>query len=477
MAWDATLVRPYESLWSLVNRFAFLHRPAWHSLSADLRWGHSFGIFQSLVERPADPKKLSAWLNRHRGAAELLQLSKSALLRSCLPTWDFEESYPELRFCSQCLREAFHSPVFQWVGLDRCPLHQLRLRTGCPHCGHQINTIWTRQMLLTPFGCGDCRRLPFASWQAVLESRPHATSPGLGFYYRQATHRILRRCAIYVSQPESELSAQNASVLFRIRRGTVVSQSLSISRRLIAVGEGRHWVSGGTPASTEQTRYRIAAIVKSYRRFLERSLLRDNGLLGPARKYLNGLKRYDELPFVPSEPARLTMRVHLYQLLLFALTIGPRARDARLEGGPLVRTRTRPCALAAEPILRIVEQAWRRDVARLDAATEGWLFDHLVAAHLQQIAREARVLARMYATCRQVPYDGDGPPLGVLGAKLIYAVQLKSGRVYLYGDGYPTARELETTLRETLVQSKAMRRELRRMTSFLDALRAGNSEL
>lgn len=473
VAWDATLVRPYESLWSLVHRFAFLNRPAWQSFTSDLRWGHSFGSFQSLVARPAAPQKLLEWLNRYKQAGDLLQLSKPALLRSCLPSWDFEKLQPDLRFCGQCLREGFHSAVYQWIGLDRCPLHHVRLQTGCPQCGHKISALWTKQVLDAPFGCSNCHRFPFATSRAILESRPHPSSPGLGPHYREATHRILRRCAIYVRQPESELSEQDASALFRIRRGSVMSHAISPSRRLIAVGEGRYWGTNVVLTTPDQRRSRTAAIVKSYRRFLERSLLRQSGLLGQARKYLKGFKRWDERPFVPIEPTSLALRVCLYSLLLFALSTRPRARDARLEGGPLVRTRTRPTALAAEPILRLIEETWRRDLAPLDPASEGWVFDHLVATHLQQIAREAHVLAQVYAGSGQIPYEGDGPPKGTFGPKLIYAVQLKSGRIYLYGDGYPPAQKLRAALRETLVHSKAMRRELRKLTTFVDSLRVG----
>ena len=44
----------------------------------------------------------------------------------------------ELRYCVPCLQAGFHAAWFQWQVIERCPLHDAPLRTGCVRCAAAI---------------------------------------------------------------------------------------------------------------------------------------------------------------------------------------------------------------------------------------------------------------------------------------------------------------------------------------------------
>jgi hypothetical protein len=63
----------------------------------------------------------------------------------------------ELRYCRSCLSMGNHSTLFQLPQVVHCPIHEERLRIGCPHCGHPIacNALALARNHLY---CGTCNR-------------------------------------------------------------------------------------------------------------------------------------------------------------------------------------------------------------------------------------------------------------------------------------------------------------------------------
>ena len=61
----------------------------------------------------------------------------------------------ELRYCPECLRQGWHSALHQHSAVDRCPIHQIRLQTGCMHCGAAISTTMGG-IAKHHFHCGEC---------------------------------------------------------------------------------------------------------------------------------------------------------------------------------------------------------------------------------------------------------------------------------------------------------------------------------
>lgn len=58
--------------------------------------------------------------------------------RDILPDLPARNFVAELRHCPVCLSRGCHSALFQLPAVAYCPVHAVRLRCGCPHCGAVI---------------------------------------------------------------------------------------------------------------------------------------------------------------------------------------------------------------------------------------------------------------------------------------------------------------------------------------------------
>lgn len=74
----------------------------------------------------------------------------------------------ELRYCPECLSTGFHSPIFQWRFFVRCPIHRMRMRTGCPRCGASVPYRLGAQLADCPLRCPYCH----AVWVPCLQRHP-----------------------------------------------------------------------------------------------------------------------------------------------------------------------------------------------------------------------------------------------------------------------------------------------------------------
>lgn len=68
----------------------------------------------------------------------------------------FSQACSQLRACPACLTAGFHAAWFQWLHVERCPLHDLPLRRGCPQCGRPITYALGRSMATSPLRCTRC---------------------------------------------------------------------------------------------------------------------------------------------------------------------------------------------------------------------------------------------------------------------------------------------------------------------------------
>jgi hypothetical protein len=61
------------------------------------------------------------------------------------------------RFCPICLQELYHSSVFQYAQLMKCPLHDVPLVSACQSCGAQTPLIRSGELLFKrPYECDEC---------------------------------------------------------------------------------------------------------------------------------------------------------------------------------------------------------------------------------------------------------------------------------------------------------------------------------
>lgn len=71
----------------------------------------------------------------------------------------------DLRYCSKCLHQGFHTAIFQWRFFTHCPIHKTSLRTGCPDCGIPISYRLDSQLADSPLRCVSCRNIWLPSVQ------------------------------------------------------------------------------------------------------------------------------------------------------------------------------------------------------------------------------------------------------------------------------------------------------------------------
>jgi hypothetical protein len=167
--WRPGAIAKYESLWSLLHKFATFN-------SAD-----SLNIKRILADQGSkDDAYFRHWKWRGRAdlrdfgglnpaaLAKVFQVSLETLSESVIPTYlrpaeTYQLSCEELRYCLVCLRKGFHSVMYQLLFLVTCPAHkEERLRTGCPKCGAKIPYQISVETFENPYCCSKCLD-PFSS--------------------------------------------------------------------------------------------------------------------------------------------------------------------------------------------------------------------------------------------------------------------------------------------------------------------------
>lgn len=143
-------IRPGESLWSVVNRLVWLHRPGIDEL---------IDVFE--VRRTIWPDLLVAGNSYNTRAATksrflipLVGMSERQFEAALLP--QYLESPGLLVYCPSCARMGYHSIVFQLPGVTHCPSHEERLLRHCKSCGAPISTTLGPDMVTHPYGCAKC---------------------------------------------------------------------------------------------------------------------------------------------------------------------------------------------------------------------------------------------------------------------------------------------------------------------------------
>jgi len=167
--WRPDLVSKYESLWMIISKFALLN----YATLSDLKQ-----VFQKPVKKGGtwdyDRYIFNAWSLNSLNKLSAKKLSsililESGELRYALSTpysiflyppfdkrkMDGNRSLPvgHLRFCPECMENGFHTALFQYRWMIKCPLHEIPLQSSCPKCNQSIGYRLMRDILINPIGC------------------------------------------------------------------------------------------------------------------------------------------------------------------------------------------------------------------------------------------------------------------------------------------------------------------------------------
>jgi hypothetical protein len=168
LCWRGDLVKRYESLWSILHKFALLNAvKATDVRKIFLREASRNSSYNPWIWRNRDDLRYLGALDPVKmGTA--LNLTENFINESLVSNFVKQNevnrlSCETLRYCSRCLRSGFHSPIYQLLFFDRCPIHKEKLITACQNCGSEISYRLNIDSFKKPYGCPKCQIMFCAS--------------------------------------------------------------------------------------------------------------------------------------------------------------------------------------------------------------------------------------------------------------------------------------------------------------------------
>ena len=142
-----------ESLWMRLSKFSHCNRISVAELARLLARQDEREVLAGI-----DLRCMKAWATE--AIASRLEISADDVRASfcCTePNVLTMRGCSELRYCARCLQAGFHTAWFQWLVVERCPLHDASLRTGCVRCDAAISYALDAQLALSPLRCTTCQ--------------------------------------------------------------------------------------------------------------------------------------------------------------------------------------------------------------------------------------------------------------------------------------------------------------------------------
>lgn len=206
-----------------VNKFAHLNGLSGQELAKALRHpDHVSREERKLIDLIGGDM---AWL-RGRAHADVVHG-----LRSGAP---FGDAYDHIvlrdavRYCPHCLRQGFHSLIFQAAGIVRCPFHHVPLVSSCLVCGAAMPSMDSvRRPGFVPLHCPSCRSpyCDLSDFDLIFKAVP-ALGPMLSCF-RELTSRLeecfrldLLQVSIETSPMQKRSRASMLSILWALQFST-----------------------------------------------------------------------------------------------------------------------------------------------------------------------------------------------------------------------------------------------------------------
>jgi hypothetical protein len=148
VAWRSGTTSRYESQWALVHKFVHLNGAGFSEIKA---------TFDATPKAPWNEK--AANLDRlerldSRKLAQAFEIPEPDIRLLVSETYNVgSTTCATLRYCPVCMKQGFHTAVFQLNSVVKCPLHNVDLETKCPACHFTIAYRLGSKELSVPFGC------------------------------------------------------------------------------------------------------------------------------------------------------------------------------------------------------------------------------------------------------------------------------------------------------------------------------------
>jgi TniQ len=191
--WRPSWFIRFESLWSMLRRFAFFNEATAKNLQ---------DAFGAGATRPY------LWVSRKRGdlrsyggldplrLTNVFGVDKETLDETTVLPFiaDYEHELltsERVRFCHSCLKDGFHSSLHQILLLKGCPVHGERLTEECQRCKTRLDYTLRTAPFATGIGCPDCVDRPGSDIE--IRRRFNASSNERAGKFLAAARFVLRR--------------------------------------------------------------------------------------------------------------------------------------------------------------------------------------------------------------------------------------------------------------------------------------------
>ena len=143
-----------ESIWMRLSKFSLCNRVSVAELVDLFSMRDDQGNANAI-----DLRRIDGW-NQH-ALASMLEIPIGFVRESFCAVGAQQalvRASTELRYCDACLSAGFHVAWFQWLHVERCPVHGRPLRFGCFQCAAPIPYVLGVHLASSPLRCMDCLR-------------------------------------------------------------------------------------------------------------------------------------------------------------------------------------------------------------------------------------------------------------------------------------------------------------------------------
>jgi len=152
IAWLNDSVRPYESIWSVLQRFFAMNVISSTAFAKEFFTTGWFSEISTNLGKPVafDFEKFYRTLGLNQSIYKKMDLQ---FLRPALI--DIEERH--LKYCPVCIEYYYHSIFFQLKNLETCPVHKVALIDRCSFCNSRIDSNIQASNVSHPYSCRACK--------------------------------------------------------------------------------------------------------------------------------------------------------------------------------------------------------------------------------------------------------------------------------------------------------------------------------
>lgn len=438
--WLPEMARPFESLWSMTARFLRLERPTSDEFQRFCGWATS--TRHSLAYHPARAEQIDRWAQSVTPLRLLLRLPKRQLLTALLPTHAPEPYLDMLRYCQECAKSAFHSSVYQWIGLSHCPFHHIPLSNACPDCGATWSANWSPRFFLAAYRCGRCQRDLLQGRTQLISSEEVVPRQLLRALHDRATKCLRSPVAIYRRHDLPALTAQAAQTVVCISPAAA-----TLSYELHASGQAEYWPPSDRQIST--VRIDTVGLLRRFQQRLERRLF--TGMPNTTRNHVKSLTRPWHVPqFAPVQPLSGPFQIALYAYFFFRLTVVP---DGAIRPRPHAHGSNVAFPYAGQS--EIEKRLFRSlpcVVAALPTTVREWVASHIFLCYLDWLFEESRIAAQVYADEAISPSAAFSPVKGLLIPQMVIAVMPTPAQIQLYLHDQPDRAQVKDMIRDEALE-------------------------